>query len=300
MSDRLSISEAFEFYRRDYIAFKNQATRTEEMHITAMNSLVRCVGDIDISSLDFTMVRQWKQELDKHRGVNTARGYLIKLRVVLVFLQKQGYDCLNPEMIELPKRQQTKIAFLEPEEITLLIETMGIPSAGYNRVNRARNQAIISLLYSSGVRNNELCELNINDIPEVRNSFTVIGKGNKVRPAYIDERSRDLLNKYLSLRKDNNPALFVSDLTGKRVSNCTLQEIFKTAKRRSGINKKITPHVMRHSFATNLMHNGADIRYIKEFLGHAQLETTAAYTHVMDKQLQEIHQKMHSTTTVNA
>ena len=281
-------------YRTEYIVFKNQSQSTEENHLTAKRSLIKAVGDIDIQDLDFQKVRMWKLQLDRHRGANTTRGYLIKLRVVLAHMKRKGYDVLDVDDIPLPDRVQKKIDYLSPEEVTKLLDAVSGRRAGYSVHQELRNKAIISLLYSSGIRNEELCRLNRCDIPDHGKSFVVMGKRNKVRPAFIDERSEKFLAEYLAYRRDNEQALFISEHTGKRVSCATLQEIFKNARRRAKITKPVTPHTMRHSFATNLMQNDTDIRYIQRFLGHANLETTAMYTHVLDRDLERIHTQRHS------
>lgn len=289
-----TISEAFELYRTDCIAFRNQSTKTEEMSKCAERSLIAFFGDVDIECLTFTDIRKWKQYLDKGRSVNTVRGYIVKLRVMLAYLARRGYKVVPVEDIPVPKRQTTMPSFLTPAQVTTLIDGVGKPRRGVSRILRARAQAIISLLYGSGIRNSELCSLDRSDIYEEYSTFTVIGKGGVMRPCFIDDRTRKYLNIYLKLRRDNEAPLFISELSKKRITSETVREIFKSASRLSGITTHISPHTMRHSFATNLMRNRADIRYVQKFLGHRSIQTTEMYTHVLDEDLRRVYEESHT------
>lgn len=296
MSDRLSISEAFEIYRTEYIVFRNQSRRTEEMSMDACKSLISFVGDIPIKDLSFDSIRQWKRHLEKekNRSPNTVRGYIIKLRVVLKYLKNCGYtSVLSPDRIGIPKKVDRVVDFLTSEEVNKLISSVGKAQAGYKNVNRYRNMAIISILYGSGIRNSELCQLNISDIRD-DNTFTVVGKGNKVRLCFMDERTSKYITRYIEARNDNSPALFISDNTQSRVTSGTVQEILRNAKKKSNINKVIHPHTLRHSFATNLLKNNTNLMYVKDFLGHSSIQTTQMYTHVVNEDLKKIYLEKHT------
>ena len=287
----MTLSEAFDLYRSDCILFTNQSRKTEEQHQITKKSLLAFTGDIPLESLTFDIVRDWKSLMErKNRSAGTIRGYQIKLRVVLAYMRKRGYTCLDPELIHLPKRQQRVPKFIGPEDIQKLIDAQD--KARVKHILRARNKAIIALLFSSGIRNSELCSMDISDAKY--DFFTVVGKGGVGDPSFIDERARGYINAYLAMRKDNCPALFVSDMNKLRITPGTLQEILKYARKNAGFSEQITPHVLRHSFATDLMRNGCDTRYVQKLMHHKSIETTQVYLHVVDEELRSLHQKYHT------
>jgi site-specific recombinase XerD len=227
------------------------------------------------------MVSKWKEHLCKTRCNATVRNYIIKLRVVLDYQYKQGTDCLNPETIPVPQRSDTVPAFITKEEVAKLIDAS----------LRVRSKAIISLLYSSGIRVSELVNLNRADIKD--DSFTVIGKGGKARLCFIDKRTKDYINEYLNKRTDNHPALFISSQQVKRMNPTNVQLIVRKAACRADLGH-ITPHTLRHSFATNLLRGNCNVRYVQELLGHASLQTTQMYTHVVNEDLHRIYTEHHT------
>lgn len=275
------VSEAFDAYKRDVIHFKNQSPKTEENHEIAKRALINFTGDIPVKLVDFGVVRSWKLTLEAGRSAETVRNYIIKLRVVLAYLNKLNIPCLDPNLIPVPKRTDKVPIFLTPEDITKLIDS----------TRSARNRALISLLYASGIRVSELCRLDRGDLRDY--SFTVVGKGGKARLCFYDLRADTYLRLYLAGRKDNNPALFVSLLNKQRITPGNVQEIFKLARKRCGIAAK--PHTMRHSFATNLLKNNANMRYVQEMLGHSSLQTTQMYTHVVNNDLHKVYHQFHTT-----
>jgi site-specific recombinase XerD len=290
--DELWLSAAFIMYCRDVIVFRNQSAKTEEAHNVALKSLITFLGgDIELSALTFDVVREWKISLEK-RNLNpeTIRGYLIKVRVVLNYMRLKGSDCLDPSEIPLPMRRQSVPHVLSPLEVQKLIDALDKYKRS-NKLNKLRNKAIISLLYSTGLRVNELCGLNRSDISE--DYFTVIGKGGKSRICFIDARSRFLLRDYISQRKDNDPALFVSSLN-HRVHPGNVQEVFKYARAKAGFDWPIHPHTMRHSFATNLLKNGASIRHIQLMMGHSSLDTTQIYLKIYDIDIIKAYRDFHT------
>lgn len=279
----MRISEAFEKYRQDYIVFTNQSSRTEESHITCMKAMIVFFDDVQIESLNFQMIRKWKEELGKHCAQNTVRGYIIRLRVVLVHLYKLGIPVLNPDLIPVPKRQQTVPTYLSRQEVRLLIQ----------HAVRLRSKAIISLLYASGIRLSELISLNRGQIHD--GCFTVVGKGGKPRLCFVDKRTMKLIDKYLATRDDHHAALFLSTKSECRMTATNIQFIMKCAAKRAGITKKVTPHTLRHSFATDLLLNNTNLRYVQEMLGHNSIQTTQMYTHVVNRDLQQVYAQKHKT-----
>jgi integrase/recombinase XerD len=290
----ISISAAFELYRVEFIVFRNQSARTEEMNGVAMKSLIQFTGDIMISELSFDLVRKWKEHLTKSKSDNTVRGYIIKLRVVLNHLRLRGFqNVLQPEVIGVPKRSQTVVNFITPLEVERLIDCVFTKKTGYSTLNRYRNRAMVSMLYASGVRVSELCALDRLSIRE-DGTFTIIGKGGKVRLCFTDHRTTNYLREYQELRNDNNSALFISELTGKRISKDTVQAVFRNATAKAGFEKPVHPHTLRHSFATNLLQNNTNLVYVRDFLGHKSVQTTEMYTHVVNEDLKRIYSEKHS------
>ena len=282
----MKISEAFELYRVDFIVPKNQAPKTEENHIICMRSLLKHFGDIQIEELDRVKIREWRTRLSTGRSSDTVRNYVIKLRVVLEYLLKEGYSVVDPDKIPVPQRSERIVKFLTPEQVQLFLDACKVGK----KITRARNRAIISLIYSSGIRVSEVCKLDRADI-NGKNYFTVHGKGGIATPSFIDHRTQVYIMTYLNMRKDNNPALFINE-EGNRVRPLNIQEFFCTLSNIVGI--KATPHTLKHSFCTNLMNNGADIRHVQRLAKHKSILTTQQYLHVVDKDLQRLHRQFHS------
>lgn len=289
----LTISSAFELYRLEKIVYMNQSSKTEEMNRLAMRSLVNYLGDMPIEELTFDLVRKWKDELTRTKSQNTVRGYILKLRVVLAHLRLQGYNCLNPELVGVPKRKTVVAEFISPAEVEKLLECIFKPALGYTTINRYRNRAIVALLYASGIRVSELVALNKMSIRE-DGTFTTIGKGDTARLCFTDDRARQYIAEYLALRTDNDPALFMSDKTHHRMSKGVVQMIFRTVCARFGDGRIITPHTMRHSYATNLLQNNTNLYYVSKFLGHKSVQTTEMYLHYIDLDLKQIYEEKHT------
>lgn len=276
------ISEAFEKYRKDRIVFGNQSIRTEESHNLALKSLLSYIPDQDIEILTFDQIRDWKISLDRRRLCdNTIRGMVLKIRLVLRHARLHGYDCVDPELLPVPKRADTVPSFISKEEVSRLIA----------HAFRLRSKAMISLLYGSGIRVSELLSLNRSDIKG--DTFTLIGKGGKARLCFLDERTTNLLALYLKTRADNNPALFISQ-TGHRQTATNVQLTVRTAARNACIASRVTPHTLRHSFATNLLQSNCNPRNVQVMLGHKSLQTTQMYMHVVDYELAEVYRQFHT------
>jgi integrase/recombinase XerC len=288
----MTLTEAFDAYARDVILFRNQSRKTEENHFIAMRSLVAFAGDIEIGELTFAHVRNWKQHLDRSRSTETVRNYIIKVRVVLAYLQQSGHDVLNPDRIPVPKRTDKVPNFLHKDDVAKLIEIALKPAAGYAALNRQRNAALVSFMYASGTRISECLSLNRDSIRE-DGSFSIVGKGGKARLCFTDERTKALLMCYLATRSDNLTPLFLSHQTSRRMTPGNVQEVFRLLSRKSGI--KVHPHTLRHSFATNLLETNTNLFHVSKMLGHAQLTTTQQYLHVIDHDLKKVYEAHHTT-----
>jgi integrase/recombinase XerD len=304
----MSITEAFELYRIDFIVYNNQSASTEESHDCAYKALVNFIGDIDIAQLDRIKIRSWKLHLDKTRSLSTSRLYIIRLRAVLRYLNKHRYNAIDVNSIEVPERPKRRArSFVTADEVTAMIAACDRVG---NRLNRLRNKCILSLLWSSGLRVEELCSLTINQA--LLDVISISGKSKDDRPCFVDGRSRRYINDYLELRKvglrttsrgrircvrkeANERALFINDLNGRPITPGVVQEIVRNVASWANLTKKVTPHTIRHGFATDLLMQGCDLYSLSKMLGHANLDTTAAYLHVADPHLQAQHAKYHTT-----
>lgn len=231
----------------------------------------------------------------------TQSYHLIALRGFLKYLAKRGVHSLDPSLVDLPRAAKKQVTFLHFDEVERLLSEIPIDTE-----TGLRDRAIIELLFSGGLRVSELCNLNRDSINLARREFMVRGKGKKDRPIFIDQTTADHLEEYLSARHDTLPALFLNnssnqntpDTSGdfRRLSPRSIERIIQKYARLAGITKHVTPHTLRHSFATDLLMNGADLRSVQSLLGHANIATTQIYTHITDPHLKEVHEKFHSET----
>lgn len=229
----------------------------------------------------------------------TQNYYLIALRAFLKYLVKRGISSLPPDRIELAKVGERSLDLISYEE---LMRLMKAPEG--DSLAQLRDRAILELLFSTGLRVSELCSLN-KDINLNSEEFSVRGKGEKVRVVFLSDEAKKAIKKYLEKRGDIDEALFiqlanksgednVSKRDTRRLTPRSIERIIKHYAIKAGISKKVTPHVIRHSFATDLLSNGADLRSVQALLGHANINTTQIYTHVTDKHLRDVHKKFHS------
>ena len=231
----------------------------------------------------------------------TQSYHLIALRGFLKYLAKRGIKSLDPSLVDLPRAAKKQVTFLHFDEVSRLLSE--IPT---DTETGLRDRAIIELLFSGGLRVSELCNLNRDSINLARREFMVRGKGKKDRPIFIDQTTAEHIEEYLNARTDTLPALFLNnssnqnipDTSGdfRRLSPRSIERIIRKYTRQAGITKHVTPHTLRHSFATDLLMNGADIRSVQSLLGHANIATTQIYTHITDPPLKEVHEKFHTET----
>jgi site-specific recombinase XerD len=287
---------------------KGRSTKTTENYALYLNRLIEYAGDeLHPKDVTYEMVRKyrlWLNRYTSHRGeslsIRTQAYHLIALRGFLKYLSRRDIESLDPSRIDIPKVVRKQVTFLTNDEILQMLQT-----AGAHSKHSARDQALIELLFSSGLRVSELVGLNRDHINLKRREFTVRGKGNKDRPVFISEAAAAALEAYLNTRQDNLPALFINDSKNvpsapkpdgnyRRLTARSVQRIIEKYARLAGITKHVSPHTMRHSFATDLLINGADIRVVQGMLGHADISTTQIYTHLTDAHLKEAHAKFHS------
>src|SRR3989344_885610 len=261
--------------------------------------------DFSVEDIDDNIIRNFRlylshQYKNKFKGAlkrQTQNYFLVALRSFFRYLIKQKVNTISPEMIELGKQRDRNIKYLLEDELVRLfkaIETKDIIGV--------RDKAILEVLFSTGLRVSELVGLNREQVNIGSGEFGVIGKGGKARVVFLSKRAKEWLNKYLRMRNDPNRALFIrysgpkSDtLTdeNKRLSASSIERLIDKYRKKAGILFRIGPHVLRHSYATDLLEHGADIRSVQEMLGHKNISTTQIYTHVTDTRLKEIHEKYH-------
>ena len=249
----------------------------------------------DISEQNIREFRMW---LNRQHGTGnssmkrrTQNYYMIALRAFLKFLRKREITAISPEKIELAKLPERELDLITPTELKRLFA-----STEGTELCELRDKAMLELLFSTGLRVSELCALN-SDIDLSQDSFSVRGKGDKVRVVFLSNDAKNSVASYLKARKDMAEALFVNVQTSNaipsRLTSRSVERIIKKCAVKAGITKKMTPHVLRHVFATDLLNNGADIRSVQQLLGHASINTTQIYTHITDAHLREVHKKYH-------
>jgi len=222
---------------------------------------------------------------------------MIALRSFLTFLKRRKIRCLLPDMIELAKTEQREIDLIDIGELVRLVD-----AANMETLQGKRDRAIVEMLFSTGMRVSELCALD-RDNDFSKGELSIRGKGSKVRVVFVSEVAQKMIATYLVERTDNDKALFVSmgpraksalrQGESIRLTTRSVERIVSGLAQKAGIGKKVTPHIIRHSFATNLLRRGADIRSVQMMLGHENIATTQIYTHVTDAHLKEVHDTFH-------
>ena len=251
------------------------------------------------------LIRSFRLHLNRLSGEKgrslkkiTQNYYIIAIRNFLKFLAKRDIKALSADKIELGKTLRQEVEFLESDEVDRIFEA----AAGAD-LQSLRDRAILELLYSSGLRVSELTNLDRDQINLKTQEFSIRGKGGKIRVVFISDRARNALERYLDKRSDIDPAVFAriglkrleknKNDGNLRLTPRSIQRIVKRRALKAGIVKDVHPHTLRHSFATDLLANGADIRSVQEMLGHSSVTTTQIYTHVTNKQLKEVHKAFH-------
>jgi tyrosine recombinase xerD len=303
------ISEALTDFLEHLEVEGGRSPKTIANYQLYLERFIDFAGDITVDKITSEVIRRYRLWLNRYKNemtneelsLITQSYHLIALRGFLTYLSRRNITSLAADKIILPKTARKQVTFLQYDEVVRMINQIPTDTeAGL------RDRAIIELLFSSGLRVSELVNLNRDHINLSRREFMVRGKGQKDRPVFISKNAAEHVSSYLDARTDSLPALFLSysrrnaapNLSGdyRRLSARSIQRMISQYARLAGITKHVSPHTMRHSFATDLLMNGADLRSVQSLLGHSNISTTQVYTHVTDQHLKDIHERFHSDT----
>ena len=298
----------FEKAKTDFLEYleieQNRSQKTIQNYDHYLTRLIDFGGDLQVADIDVELIRKWRLWLNR-LGTNTSdelskttqNYHLIALRSFLKYCAKRDIPALPADKVELARTKRKQVTFLGEDELARLFEQPDL-----NTLAGLRDRAILELLFSSGLRVSELVGLDRDHINLKRREFMVRGKGQKDRPIFISPEAANWIEQYLSRREDTAKPLFVRysgtkavDLTGNfhRLTARSIQRLVARYALLAGITKHVSPHTLRHSFATDLLMNGADLRSVQALLGHSNIATTQIYTHVTDPHLRAVHEKFH-------
>lgn len=282
---------------------QNRSQKTIENYQHYLQRFLDWTGAKKPSDINLDLVRKYRIQLNRFSEPGkgelkkiTQNYHVIAIRNFLKYLAKRDIQTLSPEKIEVGKNPSQEIEFLENDELERLLE-----SASSTNLKGLRDRAILELLFSTGLRVSELTSTQRDQINLARQEFSVKGKGGKIRIVFISDSAKRAIEAYLAKRLDMDPSLFIriakngaaSKEDHKQLTPRSVQRIVKYYAAKAGIVKDVHPHTLRHSFATDLLSNGADIRSVQAMLGHSSITTTQVYTHVTNQQLKDIHKKFH-------
>lgn len=285
---------------------QNRSQKTIQNYDHYLTRLLDFAGDdLKVTDIDTELLRKWRLWLNRlgtnvsdELQKNTQNYHLIALRSFLKYCSKRDISALAPDKVELAKVVRKQVTFLNPDELERLFKQPDL-----NTEAGLRDRAILELLFSSGLRVSELVGLDKDHINLKRREFMVRGKGQKDRPIFISPDAAVWIQNYLDKRADNSKPLFIrtsgtkqelkTDGNYYRLTARSVQRLVARYALLAGITKHVSPHTLRHSFATDLLMNGADLRSVQAMLGHSNIATTQIYTHVTDPHLREVHQKFH-------
>lgn len=303
----MKLTEATDKFLRYLKNTKNVSPYTIRNYSRSLNLFINSIGDIELKKINLNNIDDFREEIfaikSRNSGEQISRAtqnlYLVSVRSFLKFCHKRNLEknILSPEKIELVKLNSRDVAGISMEELELLRNFRGKKDEQL----ATRDDAIIEMLFSTGLRISELVALNRENVNLKSREFSVIGKGRKIRLVFLTNKAAELLQKYLDLRTDNFAPLFLnSKFRGnplekngecRRLSRTSIEIMIRDRGRKCGITRPVTPHVLRHTFATTLLRNGADIRSVQEMLGHSNISTTQIYTHVANADLKKVHEK---------
>jgi len=295
---------------------KNRSQKTIQTYDFYLRRFLQWFGEkknaSDITGEEVRKFRLWLNRLIDVHGEplkqNTQNYHLIALRSFLKYLGKRDIKSLLPDKIDLMKMPDRQVSFLDGADLNRILEIplkhikQQAKNSTLHTLIAFRDKAILELLFSAGLRVSELVTLKKEHINLKRDEFSIQGKGKKNRVVFLSEQAKYWVKTYLDMRHDMNPYLFIShdkrstskdDEGDKPLTARSVQRSVQKHAQVAGITKTVTPHTLRHSYATDLLYNGADIRSVQEMLGHSSITTTQIYTHITDKELRNVHKKFH-------
>ncbi len=293
----------------------NNTQRNYLQYLSLFMKWLEISGEKDLLPHELTADHIWNYRLYIARKYKTNRGeylskksqnyYLIALRSLLSYLAERDIETLPSSKIKLAKQKSEEtISFLTVQDIEAMIQIPKLDTPG-----GLRDRTIMELFFSSGMRISELTNLNLDQLTMLKDNdptrtyeLSIVGKGKHIRTIFISPRAAEWLRKYIQTRTDDTKPLFINyrskDPTNTRLTPRSIQQMIARAARLAGLSKKVTPHTLRHTYATDLLDHGADLRSVQELLGHKNVATTQIYTHVTNKRLRDIHEKFHGGNTM--
>lgn len=291
-----SLSKLIELYISYLGNTKNASPNTISNYGMRLKRFLWFIGDIDVNTIHPMQIMDYRKYLidNLHLGIKTVNYHIIAIRAFLKFCIKHDIPCISPDKLEISKTPPREIHFLSDSEIEKMLTAPW--EREKNEIKRARDNAIIQILYGSGLRVSELCNLKLSDIHTDSNQFSVVWKGRKMRSVFMTKSALDALSHRLEMRWWVGEYILIwisnnqkKNENGKPLSRNAIEDIIRHYAKLQGIDKKVTPHTLRHSFATSLIKKWADIRSVQTLLWHSSITTTQIYTHVDDKYLKGIH-----------
>lgn len=276
--------------------------RNYDLYLTKFIAISKLTKPEQITLDDIRDFRLWLNRQTNSQGKplkkSTQNYYLIAIRSFLKYMAKQDVKTLMAEKIELAKLGERSVSFLEGDDLERFLNA---PLSGQRKTLVGfRDKAILEMLFSTGLRVSELASLKRDGINLAKDEFTVRGKGDKPRIVFLSQRAKDAVREYLKRRSDEAAPLFLRhDRAGRRsaekhtITPRSIERLVTAYAKAAGITKRVTPHTLRHSYATDLLMNGADIRSVQSMLGHSSIQTTQIYTHITNPKLREIYQQYH-------
>ena len=289
---------------------RNVSQNTIENYNHYLVRFLEFAGEIKPSQIDLELIRKYRLHLSRWLDPETKKPlkrktqnyFMIALRSFLKYLSRVDVTSLPPEKVELGESEDSPLKVLENKDLELLLESPDLTTQ-----DGLRDRAILETLFSTGLRVSELAALNRDSINYERREFPIVGKGGKERIVFLSEEAVEAIQNALDIRKDSYKPLFIrfqgrqdisDDGENMRLTTRSIERTVEKYVRLVGLTVKATPHTLRHSFATDLLVNGADIRSVQEMLGHSNIATTQIYTHITNKQLREVHKAFHSKNKI--
>ncbi len=296
MQNEISLSKSIDLYLKYLKYEKNASFKTIENYSHYLNRFLEFSGDISISEISPFLILNFRRFLnDLGLSIKTINYHITAIRALLKFLLKNDFEVIHPEKIELAKTPPREINFLSENEIESLLNAPLLYEK--NELKKYRDLAVLHILYWSWLRVSELINLKKDNIKFDTKQFWVVGKGQKVRAVFMTKKAKEYLKKFLEMRNDDYPYVIISlskNNPWKPISRMAIRNIISHYAKLVWINKRVTPHTLRHSFATTLLKKWADLRTVQILLGHSSITTTQIYTHIADKYLEKVHNLLES------